>query len=56
MGGCLLVVSAVTGVSYWTLARAILPFVLVEIVVLGILIAFPQISLFLPQYFGFAGG
>ena len=29
MGGCLLVVSTVTGVNYWKLARAVIPFVLV---------------------------
>ena len=56
MGGCLLVVSTVTGVNYWTLARAILPFVIVEIAVLALLIAVPQISLLLPQAFGLAGG
>ena len=56
MGGCLLVVSTVTGLNYWKLARAILPFVLVEIIVLGLLVAFPQISLALPQAFGLAGG
>ena len=52
MGGCLLVVSTVTGVNYWRLARAIIPFVLVEIAVLGILIAFPSIALTLPRAFG----
>lgn len=56
MGGCLLVVSTVTGLNYWKLARAIIPFVLVEIIVLGLLVAFPQISLALPQAFGLAGG
>lgn len=56
MGGCLLVVSAVTGVNYWKLAAAVVPFVLVEIAVLALLIAFPQISLALPQAFGLAGG
>jgi len=56
MGGCLLVVSAVTGVNYWTLAKAIVPFVLVEIAVLALLIAYPQISLALPQAFGLTGG
>ncbi|MEH6741311.1 MAG: TRAP transporter large permease [Sulfitobacter sp.] len=56
MGGCLLVVSTVTGLNYWKLAKAIIPFVLVEIIVLGLLVAFPQISLALPQAFGLAGG
>lgn len=52
MGGCLLVISAVTGINYWKLARAIIPFVLVEIAVLGLLIAVPDISLMLPRAFG----
>jgi tripartite ATP-independent transporter DctM subunit len=52
MGGCLLVISAVTGINYWRLARAIIPFVLVEIAVLGLLIAVPDISLMLPRAFG----
>ena len=56
MGGCLLVVSTVTGVNYWKLARATLPFVFAELLVLGLLIAFPKISLWLPQAFGLAGG
>ena len=56
MGGCLLVVSTVTGVNYWKLARATLPFVFAELLVLGLLIAFPKISLWLPQAFGLAEG
>ncbi|MGX1306048.1 tripartite ATP-independent transporter DctM subunit [Amorphus suaedae] len=55
-GGCLLVVSAVTKTDYWQLARAVIPFVLVEIVVLAILVAFPEISLFVPRAFGVLGG
>jgi len=56
MGGCLLVVSTVTGVNYWKLARAVLPFVLVQVVVLALIIWFPAISLTLPRAFGLAGG
>ncbi|SEO17667.1 TRAP transporter, DctM subunit [Salinihabitans flavidus] len=56
MGGCLLVVSAVTGVNYWRLARTILPFVLVQIGVLALLVWRPEISLALPRAFGLAGG
>jgi tripartite ATP-independent transporter DctM subunit len=56
MGGCLLVVSTVTGVNYWQLARAVIPFVLVQIAVLALLIAVPAISLALPRAFGLAGG
>ena len=56
MGGCLLVVSTVTGVNYWQLARAVIPFVLVQIAVLALLIQVPAISLALPRAFGLAGG
>ena len=56
LGGCLLVVSAVTGTNYWRLARAVIPFVAVEIIVLGILVSVPEISLFIPRAFGLGGG
>ncbi|MEM9009858.1 MAG: TRAP transporter large permease [Pseudomonadota bacterium] len=56
LGGCLLVVSTVTGVNYWRLAWTTLPFVLVELVVLGLLVAVPEISLALPRALGFAVG
>jgi tripartite ATP-independent transporter DctM subunit len=52
MGGCLLIVSTVTGLNYWALARAVIPFVLVEIVVLGVLIFVPEITLLLPRAMG----
>jgi tripartite ATP-independent transporter DctM subunit len=52
LGGCLLIVSAVTRVGYWQLARAVIPFVILEMVVLGAIIAFPQISLVLPRAMG----
>ncbi|MBO6824763.1 MAG: TRAP transporter large permease [Sneathiella sp.] len=55
LGGCLLVVSTVTGENYWRLARAIVPFVIVQIGVLALLVHFPEISLFLPRAFGFMG-
>ncbi|SDJ17978.1 TRAP transporter large permease [Lutimaribacter saemankumensis] len=56
MGGCLLVVSAVTGVNYWKLARAVIPFVLTQIAVLALLISVPGLSLWLPRAFGLGGG
>lgn len=56
LGGCLLMVSAVTGVSYWTLARAILPFFVLQIAVLAVLVAVPDIALWLPRQLGFIGG
>lgn len=56
MGGCLLVVSAVTGVNYWKLARAVIPFVLTQIAVLALLVNVPELSLWLPRSFGLGGG
>lgn len=56
LGGCLLVVSAVAKINYWELARAVIPFVLAEVVVLGLLVAYPEISLTLPRAFGLMGG
>ncbi len=52
LGGCLLIVSTVTGVNYWKLARAVMPFVLAELVVLGVLVFTPEISLWLPRTLG----
>lgn len=52
LGGCLIIVSTVTGVNYWRLARAILPFALVEVVVLALLVVLPELSLFLPHLVG----
>lgn len=55
LGGCLLIVSTVTGVRYWDLARKVIPFVIAEIIVLGVLVRFPEISLFLPRVMGLWG-
>lgn len=52
LGGCLLIVSTVTGENYWTLARRILPFVFVEIAVLAVIVLVPDISLTLPRALG----
>lgn len=53
MGGCLIVVSAISGENYWKLAKAILPFIVVELIVLLAITFFPSISLFLPRVLGF---
>lgn len=56
LGGCLIVVSTVSKVGYWQLARAIMPFIIVEIIVLLILVLSPEIVLFLPRLAGIATG
>ena len=54
LGKCLVVVSALTSLNYWRLARAALPFILVQVLLLLALIYFPAISLTLPRLFGFS--
>ena len=53
LGGCLIVVSAISGENYWKLARATLPFIGVEIVVLLVITLIPSLSLLLPRVLGF---
>ncbi|MGE5147903.1 MAG: TRAP transporter large permease [Candidatus Eiseniibacteriota bacterium] len=53
IGASLLVVSAVMKIGYWELARATLPFVLIEVLVLLAIILEPQLTLFLPHLLGY---
>jgi TRAP-type transport system large permease protein len=53
IGACLIVVSAISRRSYLEVARATLPFVGVEVIVLLIISLFPDICLFLPRLLGF---
>jgi tripartite ATP-independent transporter DctM subunit len=52
VGGCLLAVSTVCKVEYWALARAIVPFAVLEVGLLLVLVLVPECSLFLPRWFG----
>ena len=54
LGKCLVVVSALSSLNYWRLARATLPFISVQVLLLLALIYFPAISLTLPRLFGFS--
>ncbi|MCC6000111.1 MAG: TRAP transporter large permease [Pararhodobacter sp.] len=56
LGGCLLMVTAVTGLNYWTLARAVMPFFILQIGVLAVLVMVPEITLWLPRQLGYVGG
>lgn len=49
LGGVLLVTSTITGVKYWTLVRAVLPFLFVEVALLIMLVLVPDLTLFLPR-------
>ena len=53
LGKCLVVVSAIVNLNYWRLAMTVLPFILVQILVLILLTLIPDISLFLPRLLGF---
>ncbi len=54
VGVCLFVSSAIGGVSIEKLTRAILPFMLVEIVVLFLVSFLPETILIVPRIFGYA--
>jgi len=54
LGKCLVVVSAITSLKYWQLARAAMPFILVQIALLFVLARFPEITLALPRALGFS--
>jgi TRAP-type C4-dicarboxylate transport system permease large subunit len=47
-----MVVSAVSGTSYWRLFAWVLPFLAVEILVLLAVVLVPEISLFIPRWLG----
>ena len=53
MGLVLFVASSISGVKVDSLARAILPFLAVEVLVIFLITYFPPISLFFPRLFGF---
>ncbi|GLQ04889.1 TRAP transporter large permease [Sneathiella chinensis] len=52
LGGVLLILSTVTKINYWQLVRAVLPFLLAELLLLAALILVPDISLALPEALG----
>ncbi len=51
-GGCLMVISAASGVNYLRLSLAILPFLGVQLVLLILLILMPELTLALPRALG----
>ena len=54
LGGAVLIVSTVTGVSYWRLMRAVAPFIALEIAVLLFLLFAPGLTMALPRSLGLA--
>lgn len=53
VGGVLMVVSAMSGVSYLRLARAVLPLFVLLVIMLFILVLVPEITLYIPRQAGF---
>ncbi|MBL6996347.1 TRAP transporter large permease [Desulfobacula sp.] len=53
IGACLIVVSAISEDNYWSLARATLPFVAVEVAFLILITLVPELSLYLPRLLGY---
>ncbi len=54
LGKCLVVVAALTNLNYWRLVYAVLPFIVVQVLLLLSLVYWPSISLTLPTLFGFS--
>jgi TRAP-type transport system large permease protein len=54
-GILLFVLNAVTGISLREIITGVLPFLFALLIALGILIFVPDLSLFLPRYFGYLG-
>jgi len=55
VGVCLFVTCAIAKISIETLSKAILPFLLVELVTLFLASFFPQLVMFIPRYLGYGG-
>lgn len=53
VGACLFVVCSITKLKLAEISRAIIPFIIVEIIALFIIAYIPEISTFLPGLFGF---
>ena len=53
VGGVLMVVSAMSGVSYLRLARAVVPLFVLLVIMLFILVLVPEITLYIPRQAGF---
>jgi TRAP-type C4-dicarboxylate transport system permease large subunit len=53
IGPVLFVIATVGGLRLEKVARAVLPLLLAELIVLSLVIAFPQLSLTVPRLFGF---
>jgi TRAP-type C4-dicarboxylate transport system permease large subunit len=47
-----MLVATITQLDYWSLCKRIIPFVIVEVLVLALMVLFPELSLALPRWLG----
>jgi len=52
LGGSIMLVATITRQDYWALCKRILPFVVIEVLVLLLIVLFPELSLALPRWLG----
>ncbi len=52
LGGAIMMVASITGQNYWALCKRIMPFVFAELVVLLLIVVFPELSLAVPRWMG----
>jgi len=52
LGGAIMLVATITQQDYWSLCKRIIPFVIVEILILALIVLFPEIALALPRWLG----
>jgi len=52
LGGAIMLVASITQQNYWALCKRILPFVIVEVLVLLAIVLFPELTLALPRWLG----
>ena len=52
LGGAIMLVATITHQDYWALCKRILPFVAVEVLMLLLIVLFPELSLALPRWLG----
>ena len=52
LGGAIMLVATITQLDYWSLCKRIIPFVIVEVLVLALMVLSPELSLALPRWLG----
>lgn len=55
LGICLFAASSVSKTEVWSIAKQVVPFFVADLFVLVLLIVYPEITLWLPEYYGFIG-